>query len=103
MTTTSRQTISAKQRTGKKYNLAPSKSLEALMVRIDWTDAKTVRIEARKDFTLAASTVRVLHNEYTVLADAPVHISAGQVLYFVQSDGFPGFYFVLMYHESRSA
>ena len=73
------------------------------MVRIDWTDAKTVRIEARKDFTLAASTVRILHDEYTVLADALVHVQAGQVIYFVQSDSFPGWYYVLLYIESRSA
>src|SRR5260221_12134308 len=94
---TSRQTIAAKQRTGKKYNLAPSKSLEALMVRIDWPDAYTARIESRKDFTLAASTVRILHDEYTVLADPLVHVQTNQVIYFGQSDTLPGWYYVLRY------
>jgi hypothetical protein len=100
---TTHQSIASRQRNGKKYNLAPSKSLEALMVRIDWTDAKTVRIEARQDFTMAASTVRILHGEYTVLADAPVNVQAGQVIYFVKSDSFENYYYVLLYIESRSA
>lgn len=87
----------------RRTNIGHSKSLEALMVRIDWTDAKVVRIEARKDFTMQAATVKVLHDEYTPLCDAPVHVQAGQVLYFVESDGFEGYYYVLTYSEARFA
>jgi hypothetical protein len=90
-------------RTLRRTNIGHSRSIEALMVRIDWTDAKVVRIEARKDFTLAGATVKVLHSEYSVLADAPVSVKAGQVLYFCQSDGFPGWYYVLTYQEARFA
>ncbi len=90
-------------RTLKRTNIGHSKSVEALMVRIDWTDAKVVRTEARQDFMLQGATVKILHGEYTPLHDAPVHVKAGQVLYFVQSDGFPGYYYVLNYNEARFA
>jgi hypothetical protein len=73
------------------------------MVHITWTSAKVVRIEARKDFTMAAHTVKVLRGEYTPLHDAPVSIKAGQVIYFCQSDGFPGWYYLLTYQEARFA
>lgn len=89
---TTRQTL-------KRTNIGHSKSLEALMVHIDWTDARVVRIEARRDFTLQASTIRIWHDEYTPLHDAPVSVNAGQVLYFCQSDGFPGWYYVLTYNS----
>ncbi len=90
-------------RTLRRTNIGHSKSVEALMVHIDWTDAKVVRIEARKDFTMAAHTVKVLHDEYTPLHDAPVNVKAGHRLYFCQSDGFPGWYYVLTYQEARFA
>ncbi len=82
----------------RRTNIGHSKSVEALMVHITWTDAKVVRIEARKDFTLAAHTVKVLHNEYSVLADVPVNVKTGQVLYFVESKDFHGWYYVLTYN-----
>ena len=85
----------------RRTNIGHSKSVEALMVHIDWTDSRVVRIEARKDFTLQGATVKVLRGEYSVLADALVHVKAGQVLYFCQSDGFPGWYYVLTYSEAR--
>src|SRR6266567_8919342 len=90
-------------RTLRRTNIGHSKSVEALMVRIDWTDAKVVRISANKDFTLQGATVKVLRGEYAVLTDAPVHVKAGQVLYFCESDGFPGWYYVLTYQEARFA
>ncbi len=85
-------------KTLRRTNIGHSKSVEALMVHIDWTDAKVVRISANKDFTLQGATVKVLRGEYSVLADAPVHVKAGQVLYFCQSDGFPGYYYLLTYN-----
>jgi hypothetical protein len=87
----------------KRTAIGHSKSIESLMVHITWTSAKVVRIEAHKDFTLAGATVKVLRGEYSVLADAPVSVRAGQVLYFCQSDGFPGWYYVLTYNEARFA
>src|SRR6266571_4089373 len=86
-------------RTLRRTNIGHSKSVEALMVHIDWTDSRVVRIEARKDFTLAAHTVKVLHDEYSVLADVPVNVKTGQVLYFVESKDFHGWYYVLTYNE----
>src|SRR6266568_3641949 len=90
-------------RTLRRTHIGQSKSVEALMVHITWTSAKVVRIEARQDFTMAAHTVKVLRDEYTVLDDAPVSVKVGQVLYFVESDGFPGYYYVLNYNEARFA
>src|SRR5579859_7727307 len=91
------------KQTLKRTNIGHSKSLEALMIHITWTSAKVVRIEARKDFTMQGATVKVLKGEYEVLASVPVQVKAGQVLYFVASDGFPGYYYVLVYSEARSA
>src|SRR5579859_6834866 len=91
------------KQTLKRTNIGHSKSLEALMIHITWTSAKVVRIEARKDFTLQGVTVKVLRGEYEVLASVPVQVKAGQVLYFVASDGFPGYYNICQYNESRSS
>lgn len=101
----SRQSISGYQGKAslKRTNIGHSKSIEALMVKIDWTDAKVVRIEARKDFTMQAATVQVLRGNYDVLASVKVNVQAGRVIYFVQSDEFAGWYYVLLYSESRSS
>jgi hypothetical protein len=95
--------MTTRQQTLKRTNIGHSRSLESLMVHIPWTSSKVVRISANKDFTLQGATVKVLHDEYSVLADAPVNVRAGQVLYFVESDGFPGYYYVLTYQEARFA
>ncbi|MGI9059752.1 MAG: hypothetical protein ACR2H5_14360 [Ktedonobacteraceae bacterium] len=70
-------------------------SVQALMVAIAWTSAKVVRIQAKQSLILDASTVQINGAIYHVVADAPINISAGRVLYFVQSDGFPGWYYLL--------
>ncbi len=92
---TSRQTIAATQRNCNYHsNGKPSTSVQALMVKIDWTNATVVKIQARRDFTLQASTVAIIRGEYSVLRAAPASISAGMILYFVASDGFPGWYYL---------
>ena len=99
------QSISGRQGRAslKRTNIGSSSSVQALMVKIDWTSSKVVRIEARKDFTLQAHTVQVKKGDYRVLAPAPVNVQAGMVLYFVASDEFEGWYYLLQYSESRSA
>src|SRR6266702_1129137 len=87
----------------RRTNIGPSQSIQALMVRIEWTDAKVVRIEARKDFVLQASTVQVKKGDYKVLVAAPVNIQKGMVIYFVASDEFEGYYYLNLYSEARSS
>lgn len=95
------QSISGRQGKAslKRTNIGPSSSIQALMVKIEWTTAKVVRIEAKKDFILQASTVQVKSGDYKVLAAAPAPIQAGMVLYFVASDEFEGWYYLNMYSE----
>lgn len=102
---TSRGSIAQRQGRAslKRTDIGHSKSTECLMVKIDWTQAKVVRIEINKNFTMQAATVRVLHGTYDVLAEVSVNVHDGQVFYFVASDGFPGWYYVLVYSEARSA
>jgi hypothetical protein len=71
------------------------------MVKIDWTTAQTVRIEARKDFTMSAATVAIRKGDYTVQKTVQVEVPAERVLYFSRSS-FEGWYYLLMYSEAQS-
>jgi hypothetical protein len=80
-----------------------AKVVQALMIAIAWTSAKVVRIRVTEAFVLDASTVAIGGKSYSVVAPAQVRISAGQVLYFVASESFPGFYYLCLYNGTSFA
>jgi len=83
----------------KVFEYSPSSSIQALMIRIDWTSARVVRIEARQAFKLTFERVAICHGEYRVLSPQVETIQAGQVIYFAASDGRPGYYYPVLWNE----
>lgn len=94
----SRGSIATRQRvtnrTGR-TDIGFSKAVEGVMVQLDWTNASVKRVEARKDFQIAARLVACVRGEYTDLGETHVGISAGMVFYFVQADRGNGWYYIV--------
>lgn len=85
--------------------VTPSKTVYSLMVRIDWTTAKTVTITALEDFDMPAHTIDtrtgLVATDKTgkVTGNVSVKVLAGTTLHFVRSS-FDGLYYVgRMSHE----
>jgi hypothetical protein len=86
----SRQSISRRQgravlAKSQALHIGISSDYRAYGVRIDWTDAKVVRIEARRDMQIEVIEAAVMRGELREGKHFQYRVQAGDVLYFARS------------------
>lgn len=96
---TSHQTIAAKHRNAN-YTVQPTivSNRKAIVVRLDWTDAKVVKTTVRKNFKL--SVLAIDTKTWTPIQRSLMTLKAGQVIHFTQSSEHPGYYYITVVNES---
>jgi hypothetical protein len=75
----------------KATNIGSSKTVFALMIKVEHTNAPTITLTARKDLELMAATIDTRKGKK--VKDAPVHVLAGTLLVLVASS-ISGYYYI---------